>query len=192
MNNKIIEALIYIQGEEGLSSEQLQKVLKSESISSARALLKVFKEKWNNEQHGIKVEEFNDVYKFATIKDVKDYVSELVTIIKKQRLSNAAIEVAGIVAYKQPISKSQINKIRGVASEIVVNTLLIKGIIEEVGIAQTPGNPILYGVTAKFYDYFKIKSLHELPNLKEFDDTGEYESIEDFDLYSSQREDQDE
>lgn len=189
MNNKIIEALIYIQGEEGLSSEQLQKILKSDSISSARALLKIFKDKWNSEQHGIKVEEFNDVYKFATVKDVKSYVGDLVTIIKKQRLSNAGIEVAGIVAYKQPITKSQINKIRGISSEIVVNTLLIKGIIEEVGIAQTPGNPILYGVTPKFYDYFKIKSLHELPNLKEFDDTEVYESTADFDLYSSQRED---
>jgi len=109
----------------------------------------------------------------------------MVSKVKKQKLSSSAIETAGIIAYKQPITKSQINEVRGVASEAVVNTLLVKGIIEEKGIAQTPGNPVLYGITDKFYDYFKINSLNELPALSELDDTKDVN--EDFDLYQSQR-----
>lgn len=160
--------------------------------SRGRKLLKDFKTFFNNQDRGIKVHEFNDVYKFLTVESVKDYISELVTIVRKQRLSNAAIEVAGIVAYKQPVTRSIISNIRGVVSDGIVASLLEKGIIEEVGVAQTPGNPILYGITNKFYDYFKIKTLAELPPFPEFSrysDVDEDMIDKDFNLFDSQRSD---
>ncbi|TPE58084.1 segregation/condensation protein B [[Mycoplasma] falconis] len=191
MHNKIIEALLFVQGSEGLSSEQLKNIMKLNTVQEARRMLKDFKEFFNKLERGIKVHEFNDVYKFLTIESVKDYISEMVTITRKQRLSNAAIEVAGIVAYKQPVTRSMISNIRGVVSDGIVASLLEKGIIEEVGIASTPGNPILYGITNKFYDYFKIKSLGELPQFPEFssysDEDEEYDK--DFNLFDSQRSD---
>lgn len=192
MKNKIIEALLFIQGSDGLSSEQVKDVFKLNTIQEGRKLLKDFKTFFNNQDRGIKVHEFNDVYKFLTVESVKDYISELVTIVRKQRLSNAAIEVAGIVAYKQPVTRSIISNIRGVVSDGIVTSLLEKGIIEEVGVAQTPGNPILYGITNKFYDYFKIKTLAELPPFPEFSrysDVDEDMIDKDFNLFDSQRSD---
>ncbi|BAP39615.1 SMC-Scp complex subunit ScpB [Metamycoplasma canadense] len=192
MKNKIIEALLFIQGSEGISSEQIKDVFKLNTIQEGRKLLKDFMSYFNNLDRGIKVYEFNDVYKFLTVELAKDYISELVTIARKQRLSNAAIEVAGIVAYKQPVTRSIISNIRGVVSDGIVASLLEKGIIEEVGVAQTPGNPILYGITNKFYDYFKIKTLAELPPFPEFSrysDVDEDMIEKDFNLFDSQRSD---
>lgn len=192
MKNKIIEALLFIQGSDGLSSEQVKDVFKLNTIQEGKKLLKDFKTFFNNQDRGIKVHEFNDVYKFLTVESVKDYISELVTIVRKQRLSNAAIEVAGIVAYKQPVTRSIISNIRGVVSDGIVASLLEKGIIEEVGVAQTPGNLILYGITNKFYDYFKIKTLAELPPFPEFSrysDVDEDMIDKDFNLFDSQRSD---
>lgn len=191
MKNKIIEALMFVQGSEGLSSEQVKDVFKLNTIQEARRILKDFKENFNRQERGIKVHEFNDVYKFLTIESVKDFISELVTITRKQRLSNAAIEVAGIVAYKQPVTRSMISNIRGVASDGIVASLLEKGIIEEVGVASTPGNPILYAITNKFYDYFKIKTLGELPPFPEFNRYQDEEEFDkEFDLFDSQRQDE--
>lgn len=185
--NRLIEALMYIKGDEGLTPKELKGV-KDISTQDARKALKAFKETYNaNEEAALFVMEFNDHFKLATKEEFKEDITKMVAIIKKQRLSQAAIETAGIIAYKQPITKSQVNEIRGVASEAVVNTLLVKGIIEEKGVAETPGNPVLYGISDKFYDYFNINSLRELPELKEFSDVDQLE--DDFDLFQSQRQD---
>jgi len=189
MNNKIIEALMFIQGELGISPRDLKGVLEI-STSEARQALKEFKEQFNGSDRALIVLEAGDNFKFVTRKEFDEPITKLVAVIKKQRLSAAAIETAGIIAYKQPITKSQVNEIRGVASEAVVNTLLVKGIIEEKGIAQTPGSPILYGISNKFYDYFQINSLKELPKITELEETEGLE--DDFDLFSSQRQDENE
>ncbi len=180
MNNfNDIEALLYVQGETGLTPKQLKDAMEI-STKDARDALKAFKKHFNDLDRGISVVEFGDVFKFATKRESKDIISKMVTIIKKQKLSASAIETAGIIAYKQPITKSEVNNIRGKSSEAVVNTLVIKGIIEEKGVAKTPGSPVLFGITDKFYDYFQINSLKELPKLSELAD--ENSSDESFDL----------
>ena len=187
MNNfNNIEALLYVQGESGLSPKQLKDAMEI-STKDARVALKAFKKSFNESNRGLSVVEFDDIFKLATREESKDIISKLVTIIKKQKLSASAIETAGIIAYKQPITKSQINIIRGKSSEAVVNTLIIKGIVEQKGIADTPGNPGLFGITDKFYDYFQINSLRELPKLSDLSD--ENATDEEFDLYASQRQD---
>lgn len=185
MNKELIEALLYIQGDKGLTPSDLKAATDIPTFN-ARKMLKEFADLYNAENRGMKVVEFNDTFKLATREEFKDAIQKVVAEEGKQKLSQAAIETAGIIAYKQPITKSQVNEIRGVASEAVVNTLLVKGLIEEKGIAETPGNPVLYGISNKFYDYFQIKSLKELPQLSEFNES---EGVsEDFDLFSSQRE----
>lgn len=185
INLKRIEALLYIRGDQGLSPKDLKDIIEV-STSDARKALKEFLKTYNAKEEALLVVEFNDVFKIATRAEYKDDISKMVTIIKKQKLSGSAIETAGIIAYKQPITKSQVNEIRGKSSEAVVNTLLVKGLIEEKGIAHTPGNPVLYGITNKFYDYFNIKSLKELPKLSEFNESEGTD--DDFELFSSQRE----
>ncbi len=183
-NFRVIEAMMYIQGEIGLMPRHLKEVLSIPTLN-ARKLLQEFRTWYNEQERGLMVMEFSDNYKMATREEFKEDITKLVAVEKKQRLSGAAIETAGIIAYKQPITKSQINEVRGVSSEAVVNTLLVKGIIEEKGIAKTIGNPVLYGISDKFYDYFKIQSLKELPMLSELDESEGLEG--DFDLYTSQR-----
>ena len=187
MNNfKLIEALLYIQGEKGLTPADIKATLDMPTLN-ARKQLKAFMKEFNDSDRGLIIVEYNDVFKIATREEFKEAIGKLVTVIKKQKLSSSAIETAGIIAYKQPITKSEINEIRGISSETTVNTLLVKGLIEEKGIAQTPGNPILYGITDKFYDYFNIKSLKELPKMSEFDESEGVDN--DFELFSSQRQD---
>lgn len=188
MNNikQTLEALLYVQGDRGITPSDIKNTLEI-STSEARKALKEFANEFNKEDRGLAVVEFNDNFKLATREEFEEVISKLVTIIKKQKLSGAAIETAGIIAYKQPITKSKINEIRGVSSEAVVNTLLVKRLIEEKGISDTPGNPVLYGITNKFYDYFNIKSLRELPKLSEFDESEGVDN--DFELFSSQRQD---
>ncbi|VEU70287.1 SMC-Scp complex subunit ScpB [Mycoplasmopsis glycophila] len=190
MKNKILEALLYIQGDDGLTLEQVQEIFALNNLAEAKKVLQDFLKSFNEQERGLKVVSFNEVYKLATRESVKEYIQKLVSVTKKQKLSNAAIEVAGIIAYKQPITRGQIATIRGVASDQVINTLLAKGVIEEVGISPTVGHPVLYGVTNKFYDYFKISTMRDLPSLNDFNyiEGLDNESSNEFDLFSSQRE----
>lgn len=187
---RIIEALMYVKGEEGITAEQVQEALQFDTIAAAQAMLNLFVENYNKEKRGIRVEQYNEIYKFVTASDTKEYIENLVTKEQRSKLSDAALEVVGIVAYKAPITRSSINAIRGKISDHIVSSLLIKGLIEEVGISKTPGNPVLYGVTDKFYDYFRIRSINELPRLSEFnhvDVDTEDDEEEIMDLYGSQR-----
>ncbi|ADE19607.1 SMC-Scp complex subunit ScpB [Mycoplasma crocodyli] len=188
MKNKIIEALLYVQGDEGLTLEQVKELFGLNTIGEAKKIMNDFYKAYNESDGALKVVVFNEVYKLATRETYKDYVSKLVNVVRKTRLSNAAIEVAGIVAYKQPVTRSQVSYIRGVASDQVMASLIEKGVIEQVGVSPTPGNPILYGITNKFYDYFRIKTLAELPKLSEFSFVDSTDHGQDeFDLFGSQR-----
>ncbi|WP_036452292.1 SMC-Scp complex subunit ScpB [Mycoplasma buteonis] len=189
MKNKILEALLYIQGDEGLTLEQVKEIFNLNTNAEAKKVMNDFHKSFNDSDRGLKVVAFNDVYKLATRESVKEYIQKMVSVTKKQRLSNAAIEVAGIIAYKQPITRGQIATIRGTASDQVINTLLVKGVIEEVGVSPTPGHPVSYGVTNKFYDYFRITTMRDLPSLNDFNYIeGVENENNDFDLFSSQRE----
>lgn len=182
---KEIETLLYVQGEEGVSPSHL-KILFELSVPDGRKLLKDFQDEWNNsDEHGIKVVEYGDFFKFSTREEYNEMLNSLVSIDRKKRLSYPAMETLGIIAYKEPITKSEISEIRGIASDGTVATLLHKGLVEEKGISEEKGKPVLYGVAPKFYDYFNLKSLKDLPELSNF---SQAEKNKDIDLFSSQRE----
>ena len=187
---RIIESLIYIKGDEGIKIEDIQSVFGLETLAAAKDLVNKFVENFNKEKRGLIVEEYNGIYKFVTTPEAKEFISTLVTNEQRAKLSEAALEVVGIIAYKAPITRSSINAIRGKVSDHIVNSLMLKGLVEEVGIAKSPGNPLLFGVTDKFYDYFRIRSINELPRLSDFSnidlDTDTSEEL--IDLYASQRE----
>lgn len=188
--DRIIESIIYIKGDQGIKVEQIKEIFNLDTIASAKEIMNKFVLKFNDLKRGLRVEEYNGIYKFVTIAEAKEYISNLVTGEQRSKLSDSALEVVGIIAYKAPITKSSINAIRGKISDHVVNSLLLKGLVEEVGISKAPGTPILFGVTDKFYDYFRIRSLNELPRLSEFSNIDLYQEDEEeiVDLYGSQRE----
>lgn len=187
---RIIESLIYVKGDEGIKVEDIQEVFKLETLATAKDLMNKFVSAFNSEKRGLIVEEYNGIYKFVTIPEAEEFISAHISTEAKSKLSDAALEVVGIVAYKAPITRSAINAIRGKISDHIVNLLMLKGLIEEVGISKTPGNPVLFGVTDKFYDYFRIRSINELPRLSDFSniDLDSDATEEIIDLYSSQRE----
>ena len=116
---------------------------------------------------GIVLQRLGDKVQWATAPDLAADVERFLGLDLTSRLSSAALETLAIIAYKQPITRAQIEAIRGVNSDGVLRTLLNKGLIEEVGRLETVGRPILYGTTMAFLQYFGLKDLSELPPLEE-------------------------
>lgn len=130
---------------------------------------------------GLKIIRMNSSYQLISRDIYFDYVKKLLSEKSKNNLSNASIETLSIIAYKQPVTKMQIEKIRSVKSDGPVNTLLDRGLIEEVGRLDTPGKPILYGTSDIFLRSFGIEDLSELPDINmdiniERQDNGESET----------------
>lgn len=109
------------------------------------------------------------MFKFVSKESVYPYIQKLFQVTKKNTLSPAALETLAIIAYKQPITRVEIEEIRGVGSDAMLRRLSLRNLIEEVGRADSPGMPILYGVTSEFLDIFKLLSIDELPDLPNYD-----------------------
>lgn len=110
-----------------------------------------------------RIENFGGRYRIYTLPRFDTYISRLAEIPRPARLSKAALEVLSIVAYRQPTSKAEIERLRGVNPDGVLRTLLEKGLIEICGRSDGPGRPLLYGTTREFLDFFGISNLSELP-----------------------------
>jgi segregation and condensation protein B len=125
-------------------------------------------EKYQHEEHSFQVFKTAGGYQFLTKPAYQSSISILLKQQSKKRLSTSAMETLSIIAYKQPISKTEIENIRGVNCDYAVQKLLDKGLIEITGKAETIGRPMLYGTTQKFMEYFGINELTELPVPKDF------------------------
>jgi segregation and condensation protein B len=125
-------------------------------------------EKFNAEEFSFQLFKAAGGYQFLTKPAYQASISILLKQQSKKRLSTSAMETLSIIAYKQPISKTEIENIRGVNCDYAVQKLLDKGLIEITGKAETIGRPMLYGTTSKFMEYFGISDLVELPTPKEF------------------------
>jgi len=183
--NKLIEAILYSVGENGITPKEAKLILNT-NTNTARKIIKEYMRQFNSQDSALEILELNDRFKLVTKKEYGEIIKNMFSKLRKQKLSKSALEVIGIIAYKAPITKLEINKIRGINSDGVINTLISKKLIEEIGFSEKKGKPVLYNVTKKFNDYFQIKSINELPK---FNDIDESDDIETFDLFSSQRAD---
>ncbi|OUZ11790.1 SMC-Scp complex subunit ScpB [Bacillus pumilus] len=161
----IIEALLYAAGDEGLTKKQLMSVLEVEEVELLD-MMSAVKEEYQKQERGIELIEYADSYMLLTKKEYSIYLKKLVETPSKG-LSQAALEVLAIVSYKQPITRSEVEEIRGVKSERVLHSLVAKALLCEVGRADGPGRAILYGTTPTFLEQFGLKALDELPPLPE-------------------------
>lgn len=160
----IIEGLLYMVGDEGLTIEQLATVTELDPLVVEEYLEKI-NEACQKEDRGIELVCYGGLYKFITKAIIHEYASKLFTLPERNKLSQAALETLAIIAYKQPITRVEIEEIRGVNCDAMVHKLLAKALIKEVGRSEAVGKPILYGVTEEFMDAFKLASLDELPEL---------------------------
>lgn len=140
-------------------------------------------ERYQDEAYSFELVEIAEGYQFLSKGAYHNTVGTLLKQRTRKRLSRAALETLAIVAYKQPISKTDIEKIRGVNSDYAIQKLLEKELVSIVGRSEGPGKPLLYGAGDKFMNYFGLKSIKDLPQPKEFKDPdnliGEPEDIEE-------------
>lgn len=162
----VIEGLLFLSGEEGLTLQKISEILEIE-IDDTKNLIKELYEDYKNNSRGITIEYLGNAFKLTTKKEYKEYFKKIIIEEENAPLSQAAIETLAIIAYNEPITRVEIDNIRGVSSIHIVRKLLLKNLIEEVGISENPGKPKLYGVTNTFLDYFGLGSIEELPKIEE-------------------------
>ena len=124
---------------------------------------------YEQEGRGIVIREVNKAFQFVTREENADYVRRLCTPVKAKKLSQSALEVLAIIAYKQPVTKGEMEAIRGIKCDRVVEGLMNKNLIEEVGRSSAIGRPILYGTTDTFLKNFGFTSLKELPDIEDIE-----------------------
>ena len=178
----ILEGLLFVVGDEGLTLNQMMDILEIES-DEAKELLGQLKEKYEQETRGIRISFLGNTFKLTTKKEHREYYQKLIENEESNILSQAALETLAIVAYNQPITRNDVNEIRGVDSAQMIRKLVAKGLLKEVGRSEGIGRPILYGTTAEFLDYFDLATIDDLPSIEEFKETEEIN--EETDLYHS-------
>lgn len=170
----IIEGLLFLAGEEGLSVKQLAEVTEQRQDIITDALLDM-KSSFEREGRGLQIVQLAGTYQLATLPEHAPFFERLAYSPSRSSLSQAALETLSIIAYRQPITRIEVEEIRGVKSERAIHTLVNKDLIQEVGRAEAIGRPILYGTTPAFLDYFGLGSLEDLPELTEFESTEQLE-----------------
>jgi segregation and condensation protein B len=157
-----VEALLLVANEP-LSKDRLAEILQLCPDDIADILLEL-KERYTLPTSGLTLVEVNGGYKLGTKPEMSQYI-EILYHQPAQGLSGAAVEVLAIIAYKQPVTKGEVDFLRGVQSDRALATLVEKSLVKEVGRKEGPGRPILYGTTEQFLLHFGLKSLDELPDL---------------------------
>jgi segregation and condensation protein B len=169
-----IEALIFVS-EQSIRTEEIiyclqaafERDFKEDEINQHIANIT---NKYRDKQFAIGVVKVNNGYQFLTKKEYHSVISLLQAQRAKKKLSQAALETLAIIAYKQPVTKPDIEQIRGVNCDYSIQKLLEKELISIIGKSEAVGKPILYGTSDMFMDYFGINSINELPQIKEFTD----------------------
>ncbi len=172
----ITEGLLYMVGDDGIKLEQLAALI-NKSLEDSEAILSSIQAKYSEDTYGIELVGYGKTYKFITKKEVAPYIQELFHTTKPNTLSQSALETLAIIAYKQPITRVEIEELRGVGADMMLRKLQARNLIREAGRSDAPGKPILYEVTEEFMDSFKLYTLNELPDLPEFNTDEENENL---------------
>ena len=175
----ILEGLLFLSGDEGLSVAQLCSCLEDMTQEAVEAELDELMKEYIKDDHGIELVRFGGLYKFVSKESIHTYAQQLFSTTKLSTLSNAALETLAIVAYKQPITRVEIEEIRGVGCDMMIRKLLARNLIKECGRSDAPGRPFLYEVTEEFMDTFKLESLKELPDLPDYQEAMEEELFDE-------------
>ena len=162
-NKAAIEAILFAMGK----SVEFQTIAKALEIEQeeVRSLVAEMSEEYRNENRGIQIIILEDACQLCTKKDFYEYLIRIAMHPKKVTLTEVMLETLSIIAYKQPITKAEIEKIRGVKSDHAVNKLIEYELVMELGRLDAPGRPILFGTTEEFLRSFGVENIGELPDL---------------------------
>lgn len=161
----IIEGLLYVQGDLGLTINQIEDILEIPEEETKRLVLNL-KNYYEENNRGLRINYLGNTIKLTTKEEHQKYYQKLLESPSSNNLSESALEVLAIIAYNEPITRGDLEKLRGVDSTYVLRRLLAKGLIKECGKSDLPGRPILYKTTDDFLDYFGLASIKDLPNIE--------------------------
>ncbi len=185
MHKAVLEGLLFVVGEDGLTLDQIEDILEIDEEES-RNLIMELKKDYEDESRGLRIDFLGNRFKITTKFEHKKYYQKLIENPDTNLMSQAALETLAIIAYNEPITRVQIDSIRGVGSTSIIRKLVAKGLIRESGRSDIPGRPILYKTTHEFLDYFCLSSKDDLPNINEVLKSVKQEEIDpNKDLYTS-------
>ena len=192
MHKAVLEGLLFVVGEDGLTLEQIEDVLEIEE-EEAKNLIMELKKDYEAEDRGLRIDFLGNRFKITTKFEHKEYYQKLIENPETNTLSQAALETLAIIAYNEPITRIQIDAIRGVGSVSILRKLVAKGFIKESGRSELPGRPILYETTNEFLDYFGLSSIEDLPKIEDIlQNVEQREDDGNTDLYTSRYEEKEE
>ena len=167
MKKAVLEGLLFVVGEEGLTFEQIQDVLQIDEEESKKILYEL-KHDYESDERGLRIDFLGNRFKLTTKYEHREYYQKLLENPETNTLSQAALETLAIIAYNEPITRVQIDAMRGVGTTQIIRKLVAKGFIKEVGRSDLPGRPILYETTSEFLDYFGLSTIKDLPDMNCF------------------------
>ena len=176
----VLEGILFVVGDEGITLNQICDIMDVD-MDKAKELLMELKKSYDDENRGIRISYLGDAFKLTTKKEHKEYYKKLIENPESNTLSQAALETLAIIAYNEPITRVQVDEIRGVESGHIVRKLLAKGLLKEAGKSDLPGKPILYKTTDEFLDYFGMSTIKDLPDINSIT----IEESEEKDLFKS-------
>lgn len=160
-----LEGLLFVVGDDGLSLEQIMDILEVE-LDDAKVLVSMLMDDYNQDNRGIRLHFLGNTFKLTTKKEHRFFYEKLLVNEDNNTLSNSALETLAIIAYNEPITRVEVDEIRGVQTGQLIRKLVAKGLIKEDGRSSLPGRPILYRTTSDFLDYFGLKNIKDLPEIK--------------------------
>ncbi|WP_042223547.1 SMC-Scp complex subunit ScpB [Oceanobacillus manasiensis] len=176
----ILEGLLFASGDEGITVKQLANILEI-TEASVQTILEELKYDYEHRERGIMLMHSHGAYHLTTKPEHSKFYQKFIETPHSTRMSQAALETLAIIAYQQPITRTEIEEIRGVKSDRPVQTLVARMLIEEVGRKDSIGRPILFGTSKEFLTFFGLTSLEDLPPLPEGQSNNEFE--EEADLF---------
>ena len=170
----IVEGLLFASGDEGITIKQLSTIINMNDLF-IQQLLEELATEYDREHRGILLIRNDNVFHLTTKPEHSQYYQKMLESPHRTKLSQAALETLAIISYKQPITRLEIEEVRGVNSDRAVQTLQARSLVTEVGRKDTIGRPMLFGTTKEFLFYFGLTSLSELPPLPDIFDKDEIE-----------------
>ncbi len=161
----ILEGILFVQGDEGINLSTLCQIMNI-TETEAKDLLLNLKKSYEEKNRGLRISYLGDAFKLTTKSEHKEYYEKMVVNPETNTLSQAALEVLAIVAYHQPITRLEIEELRGVSCTHTLRKLLAKGLLKEAGKSDMPGRPNLYKTTSEFLDYFGLATIEDLPKME--------------------------
>ena len=161
----VLEGILFVVGDEGVTLKQVCEILNIDEEEAKRLLLEL-KSSYERDDRGIRISYLGDAFKLTTKKEHKEYYQKLIENPDSNTLSGPALEILAIIAYNQPITRVEIDQMRGTQSSHMLRKLVAKGLVKTCGKSTMPGRPNLYATTSEFLDYFGLPTINDLPKIE--------------------------